>query len=326
MSVLFGSKNPRSVLTMPNNQETSFSFPCFAWERVMIFLLIFLAGIVSQAAGSGSAGSPENMEDILNQLTSADEAERFKAMEKIKTQQDFVTVRDIEQSLASLRKKNVSTLIFVLMEAKSDILYRVGLPARMTLENSEGSFPNIAYYYAKIQPDKGLAELYRLYGKQSDERMAICKAIGEVGSRESSDFLMAEAFREKQAGKSMIPHLAGLQHSRRIMGKSEIGRFLGQNLDREEIILLSRFDTDLDSDTLTAFYSEGGRKRSYAVEYVFREPGVNFKVLCFMTDREIEKQNYETVLQWMMSDSIRQSKDEQVRQYRESVLAKIRKN
>jgi len=27
-----------------------------------------------------------------------------------------------------------------------------------------------------------------------------------------------------------------------------------------------------------------------------------------------------------MSDSIRQSKDEQVRQYRESVLAKIRKN
>jgi len=84
LSVLFGSKNPRSVLTMPNNQETSFSFPCFAWERVMIFLLIFLAGIVSQAAGSGSAGSPENMEDILNQLTSADEAERVcDAMETV---------------------------------------------------------------------------------------------------------------------------------------------------------------------------------------------------------------------------------------------------
>lgn len=310
---------------MPNRQETFYlPFPCPAWERVIIFLLIFLTGIVSQAAGSGS--SPEKINDILNQLTSADEAERFKAIERIKAQQDVITVRDIEQSLASLRKKNVSTLIFVLMEAGSDILYRVGLPARMTIENSEGSFPNIAYYYAKIQPAKGLTELYRLYGKHSDERMAICKAIGEVGTREAADFLMTEALLEKQAGNSMIPHLAGLQHSRRTLGKSEIGRLLGQNLDRDEIILLSRFDSDLDSDTLMSFYTEGGRKRSYAIEYVFREPGVNFKVLCFMTDREIEKQNYETVLQWMMSDSIRQCSDEQVRQYRESVLAKIRKD
>lgn len=324
MSGLFVSKNPRSVLTAENRQKTSyFPFPCPAWERVMIFLLIIGAGIMSQAAASGS--SPEKVSDILNQLTSADEAERFKAMDRIKAQEGLVTVRDIEQSLASLRKKNVSTLIFVLMEAGSDILYRVGLPAKMALENSEGSFPNIAYYYAKIQPAKGLTELYRLYGKQSDERMAICKAIGEVGTREATNFLMAEALREKQAGNSMIPHLAGLQHSRRIMGKSEIGRFLGQNPDREEIILLSRFDSDLDSDTLIAFYTEGGIKRSYAVEYVFREPGVHFNVLCFMTDTEVEKQNYDAVLQWMMSDSIRQCRDERVRQYRESVLARIRK-
>lgn len=325
MSDLFDSKNPRSVLTEPNSQKNFHrSFPCPAWERAMIFLLIILTGTVFQAAGAGSR--PEKAEDILNQLVSPDEAERFKAMDKIKGQEALVTVRDIEQSLASLRKKNVSTLIFVLMEKGSDILYRAGIPAKMTLENSEGSFPNIAYYYAKIQPEKGLKELYRLYGKHSNERMAICKALGEVGVQEAMDFLMTEALREKRAGNSIIAHLAGLQHSGRIMEQSKIGHFLEQNLDREEIILLSRFNTDLDSDKLRAFYTEGGRKKTYAVEYVFREPGVHFNVLCFMTDTEIEKQNYDTVLQWMMSDSIRQSKDERVRQYRESVLARIRKD
>ncbi len=76
------------------------------------------------------------------------EAERFKVIEEAKRIIENIDVNDIEIILTSLQPKNVSTLVFVLMEKQSDTLYKLNIPARKAIENSQGSFPNIAYYYA----------------------------------------------------------------------------------------------------------------------------------------------------------------------------------
>jgi len=306
----------------------------------LLCLIAMVACAASQAEGPAPSADPksltgepalpgdtsqskENVGTLLKQLMSPREAERFRAMDKAKTQLKGISVKNIEQVLTSLRKKNVSTLIFSLMEAGSDVLYGVSLPARRAAENSEGSFPNIAFYYARISPRKGLPELYRLYGERGDQRLSICKAIGETGDSEALKFLMAEAKAEKMDGASAFPFIAGMQSSNRNVSRDAIEWFLEQNLDREEIILLSRLRTSLTQRELVSLYDEGKKKRVYAIEHIFRKPDIYFEALCSVIDKELENRQYDKVRQLMMSDSIRRSKDQRVRQYREAVLGRI---
>lgn len=274
--------------------------------------------ISKQDNGPGSEFTP-----LLTQLTSTKESERFAILERAEECTGDIGVPDVEQALTSLRRKNVSTLVFVLMKADNDVLYRIGVPARMTVENSEGSFPNIAYYYARVSPQKGFHELVLLYKKRSDERLAICKAIGEVGTPEASEFLMAEARMQADAGNSMIPFLAGLQSSSKAIDVSRVAWFLEQELDREEIILLSHLKTRFMQKDLIAFYDKGGRKRTYAIQHIFSDPAVNLDALRSVVTRALENNQHDTVRQWMMSDSMRGVEDQRVKEYRESVLDEV---
>jgi len=260
---------------------------------------------------------------LLSQITSPNETERFDVLEEVKKQVGHIRPKDIEQALTSLRKKNVSTLIFVLMETESNAIYKLHPPARMASENSEGSFPNIAYYYARVNPQRGLPELYRLYKEHPTQRLAICKAIGRVGTSEAIEFLMEKAEKQKQLGGSTIPHLAGLESSNKIVEEANIVWFLEQDLDREESILLAHSKARFTQEELVSLYNAGKSKRAYAIEYVFRDPSKNFEALCSIIEKEMANKQYDRVLQLLMSDSMRRSKDQRVKKYRESVITRI---
>lgn len=311
MSDLFVSNNRHSVLIMQNKK---------------FFIIILLAVFISMTS---QAKEPILMtggiESIADQLISPDEAQRFKVLEKAKEKISEITLEKVESLLTSLRQKNVSTLIFVLMETKSDLLYHLSPPAQTAVENSTGSFPNIAYYYARINHHKGLAELYRLYGRHKDQRIYICKAIGETGSSEAAEFLMSEAKKEKESGKNIIPMLAGLRVSNKAVGENNILWFLEQNLDREEIILLSDLKAGFAQKALIRFYNDGGIKAAYAIQFLFRDPVANFEAIRSVVDKELENKQYDKVLQWMMSDVFERIGDSQLKKYRESVLESVRK-
>ncbi len=293
---------------------------------MVVCLLVMLCFEASQAPAMETVNNKDdNIAVILASLMSDKEAERFSTLEKARERFSSIKPRDIEHALVSLQKKNVSTLVFVLTETRSDAVYNMNPGVRTALENSKGSFPNIAYYYARIRPREGLAQLRRLYEKHITQRLFICKAIGETGFSEALNFLMAEAGKQKISGKSIIPHLAGLQCLNKIMNKADISRFLEQDLSREEIILLAGLKTDFSQTDLISFCKYGRIKNAYAIQYVFRSPGPNFKAFRFIIEKELNNKQYDKVLQLMMSDGIRRTADQQVMQYRESVLAKVRK-
>ena len=261
---------------------------------------------------------------LLNQLLSPKESLRFQVLGKAKNELRSVSYKDIERVLTTLRKKNVSTLIFVLMETKNSSIYNLQLPARLVTEDSAGSFPNIAYYYATVNPQRGLTELFRLYKEHSDQRLAICQAIGKVGISEALEFLMAEAKIQKNKGSSIIPFLAGLKCSNKIIDKTWIVWFLKQDLDREEIILLSHLKTMFEQNELISLYYTGERERKYAIQHIFHRPVVNFEALHCITDKEIENKQYDKVFQWMKSDSIQRCDDLRVKKYQVSVIEQIK--
>ncbi|MCP4345730.1 MAG: hypothetical protein GY795_09415 [Desulfobacterales bacterium] len=330
MQVRFVLKSLRSVLTVLSDMIITglFSKPVIIRKTVcLICLLVMLFFKASQAQAREPANVNNGGDDIaviLTRLLSHKEAERFRVLEKAKERFSSIKTSGIENALVSLQKKNVSTLIFVLTEIRSEAVYNMDSTVQRVLENSEGSFPNIAYYYARVRPRKGLFHLGRLYETHSIQRLFICKAIGETGFSEALDFLMAEAEKQKISGKNIIPHLAGLQCMNKIMNKADISRFLEQELSREEIILLSGLKTDFSQADLISFCKHRKIKNEYAVQYVFRNPGHNFKAFRFIVEKQLNNKQYDKVLQLMMSDGIRRTGDQHVRQYRESVLAKIR--
>lgn len=307
------SKNRRSVSTMPNK---------YGVLAISCLLAVFIC-MTSQAEEQIPVN--QEMADILDRLISPDELRRFGDLEKAKENINRIKADDIERLVTSLRQKNMSTLIFVLMETGSDILYHLSPPAQMSVENSAGSFPNIAYYYARINPEKGLGELYRLYDKNRDQRLHICKAIGEVGSLKAAEFLMAEAMMAKESGNSIVPMLAGLLIYNKPVGQDKILWLLEQSLDREEIILLSELNIGFSQNELAGLYNYGGKKADYAVQYIFRDPVANFEAIRFIVDKELENKNYDRVLEWMMSDIFERINDPQLKLYRESLLELIRK-
>lgn len=297
---------------------------CVASQAVVLGE-VKIAGSQPFSVEQNTSESQHIVNALLDQLTSLNEAERFRALDKAKKEINKIAVKRIDNCLTSLRPKNVSTLIFLLMDMKNDALYKVSSAARMSVENSQGSFPNIAYYYARVQPQTGISELYRLYGIKPDQILAISKAIGEVGTPEAMKFLLTAARSQKKQGKDIYPILAGLKYSHNSVKEEEVFWLLEQELNREELISLSHLKVEFAQKDLIKLYREGGRKKKYAVEYIFRDPVANFESLKWIVDREIENKNYELVLQWMMSDNVQKSNNQQVISYKERVIKKIRK-
>jgi hypothetical protein len=313
----FSLKNRLFVSIMINRNR-------FFWVGICLFLSLSCAGSPQKlpAPVDRKVHEPWEAGALLIQLTSPKEAERYQALETAKKRSGAFRTVEIESALTAIREKNVSALIFVFMETQNDILYQVGVPGRMALENSQGSFPNIAFYYARVRSAEGAKALIKLYNTHEDQKMAICKAIGETGSPEGLSFLLNQTAKAERMG-SRIPLLTGLKTFRRTIEKSHIVSLLGMELDREEIILLSQLKTDFSEEELISLYKGNNRQRAYALEFIFAGPEHNFKALQFIINEMMERKQFDRVRELMMSDRIRSSTDERVRNFRESILKQI---
>jgi hypothetical protein len=314
---LFNLKNRLSVSIMTNRKR-------FLWVGICLFLSLSCAGFPASPPAPVDRKANEGLDvgALLMKLTSAREAERYQAIETAQKRAGLFRADEIEAALTAIREKNVSALIFIFMETQNDILYQLGLPAKMALENSPGSFPNIAFYYARIRSIDGVKALIRLYDTHSDQKMAICKAIGESGSQEGLSFLLDKTQKAKSAG-SRIPELAGLKAFRGTVEKAHIISFLGLELDREEIILLSQLKTNFSTDELISLYRGNNRQSAYALEHIFTAPEQNFTALQSIIDEMMERRQFDRIRELLMSDRIRSSPDERVRSFRESILKRI---
>jgi hypothetical protein len=270
------------------------------------------------------AGTLSGM-DLLRGLTAMQERTRFDLLETAKKNIDQLAMKDIESALTTLRQKNVSTLIYVFMETKNKRLYQLGPPARRALENSAGSFPNIAYYYARVNPAAGLPALLRLYEQQPKYRLAICLALGEVCQSDAGDFLLTQARHHKRRGEDITPFLSGLKTSCSPVKTEALDWFLKQNLNREELIALSEMDLALPPARLKEFWQAGGQRRFFSIQVILDEPDTHFEVLEWLIAQYLDAGDTETIEQWMHSDSMQAATAKRVIVLRESTLKKIRR-
>lgn len=261
-------------------------------------------------------------EVLLARLISPKESVRFQVLEAVRERSQRFSLKEVERALTQVGEKNVSSLIFIFMETQNDILYRLEPPAKRVLENTQGSFPNIAYYYARVCSSQGLKALFALYETHEDSKMAICKAIGETGNPKGAAFLLKETERMQPPG-SRIPMLAGLTVFRLTLDKSRIASLLKAELDREEIILLSELKTNFTAKELVSLYKGSSRECAYALEYIFRAPEDHFEALRFIINEMLSQKQFDRARELMMSDRIRRSSDERVRKLRESVLERV---
>lgn len=261
---------------------------------------------------------------MLIQLTSPSEAVRFQVMELALKKIQEMTTGEIEAVLTHDREKNTSTLIHLFMACSNPLLYDLGRKARAALERSSGSFPNIAYYYGRVEPERGEKELFRLYRDFPEERMYICKSIGWLRTPAAGTFLFNEAKSHHKRMQSMLPMLVGLGQTGNTLEKSRLIWFLEQNLNREEVISLSQIQVLVTEEEILGLYRSGGAKKRYAVEYLFEKPLSNFNAIRNIVDTEMENKNFLYVKMLLLSDGMRNIRDGAIRQYRENVLAKLR--
>ena len=288
-----------------------------------IYLLLFY--IVFALFSSMDRSSARPAQEILwYQLTSPLETERYAALEQAMAQVDLIDVKDLENCLTSLRKKNVSTLIFVLMKSKNVVLYEINSLAQKALEHSDGSFPNIAYYYGRVNCEKGLKELLRLYKTFENQKLFICKAIGEIGTDEAVNFLISEAEVQKEAGKNIVPFLAGLKESKTVIDKMLIEYCLSSQINREELIALSYLHTNLTREDILCLYDKGEKQQEYVIQYLFSKPIKNFKIIQSIIQKELDSKEYEKILQWLRSDSLCLVKNHEIQEYRKKIITLIR--
>jgi hypothetical protein len=73
---------------------------------------------------------------LLRQLVSSEESDRFRVLESAKKRSKSFSPESVENVLTYEGKKNVSTMIFVFMETRNDILYRIGSRERRILEEA----------------------------------------------------------------------------------------------------------------------------------------------------------------------------------------------
>lgn len=260
---------------------------------------------------------------LLRQLTSTNEAERFKVQAQAIEDFSDISRRELETVLTSLRKKNVSTLIYACIKTRSEVLYGLNPPATMVLESAAGAFPNIAYYYARVKPSAGLQRLIELYHRNPDRRLPICLALGEVDLPQARSFLLAEARKIKSTGHDVYAQLCGLKGAAGNVTSGDVLWMLEQKLGREEVIALAEVDVRLTDTELKAIWQSGAVKRNYALQRVLGNPDAYFDVLNWIIDQYLKNGNSDMVRQLLLSDSMRTSSSKRVKQYRETILKKI---
>ena len=266
----------------------------------------------------------DHLIDLLTRLTAPEESERFSVMDKALNKEILIRAKDLESVLTALGKKNVSTLIYVCIKTQNRVLYHLSAPAGMALENSAGAFPNIAYYYARVDPASGIEALLRLYRSQPKERLAVCLALGEVPQKKAREFLLTEAKTIKSAGGRVVEHLSGLKNAPGGVAASDVVWFLEQKLDREEIIVLSEWDVPWTDAQLKSLWRAGTVKRHFAVQCIMGDPDEYFDSLTWMIDQYLQTGDTDTLRQLMLSDGMRSETAVRVRKLRDSTLAKIK--
>ena len=192
-----------------------------------LYTLVILAMLL---LGCSAAGARQ---DLLRQLTHVDEAARFAVIDEARAKLSQIKKAEIESTLTALQPKNVSTLIYLFIQTGNKGFYNLSPPARQALERTAGAFPNLAYYYARVNPAEGLTELQRLYAAYPAHRLPISLAIGETCRAEAKNFLLSEARTIKAEGNEITTQLAGLKQPCLTVNEAAIDFFLSQELDRE---------------------------------------------------------------------------------------------
>lgn len=287
--------------------------------RVLSALCLLAAFACASSRGNTTDDADQQAAALLTQLTSQTEFVRFQALEAAGRRDSPFAAAQIENALIDLRPKNLSTFIFFFLEKRNPILYELMGTAKKTLENSEGSFPNIAYYYARVHPSDGLKRLFLLFETRADQKMAVCKAIGETRSAEGTAFLLEKTKTAELPG-SRMPQLAGLKVSGGTIPKVHITSLLGEDLDREEIVLLSQLKTDFSDREIISLYRGNKRQREYALESIFMKPEDHFEALRFVINEMLAQGQSDRIRELLMSDRIRRSTDERVVKFRETIL------
>lgn len=280
---------------------------------------------------SGPSSIQSSTQDIsgnlLQKLTSVSEGTRFSVIAQTEESIGEISKDDVEKCLTSLQDKNVSTLIYIYMKVQNDILYTLNKPAEKALLNSKGSFPNIAFYYSSVKPKKGLKKLIQLYENSNKNHLAICKAIGKTKTTEGIEFLISEIKNQKKTDHIINPLIAGLNKTERVIDKEIIIWALSQNLNREELIALSSIKTNFSGKELFVFYTEGElKKQLFVIQYVFREPDTHFETIKDLVEIEFSQKNYNTIIEWMMSDKFHNYNDLKIKKFRETTLELAKKN
>jgi hypothetical protein len=291
---------------------------------ILVLLVLLLVGSCqSDTPKLGSEDKPVSHVDLLEQLTSKNEAERFKVLDAARSQLPVIKIQEIESVLTDPRPKNVSTLIYVHIKEQSEALYQLSILAKTAVENSEGSFPNIAYYYSRVEPSTGVNELYRLYAQHPGNRMAICKAIGEVPGPSGYGFLLTEAKSEISSGNRILNQLAGMKSSDAQTSMADLEWFLDKKLDREELIALSELEIKFSNEQLMDFWISGGRKKAFATEIMLGDPDQYLKTLQWVISQHLESGETDEVRQILLSDSIQKATADNVVQYRDQTLKEL---
>jgi hypothetical protein len=260
---------------------------------------------------------------LMKQLTCADEAERFKALKKALHQEASISREDVEDVLIALGDKNVSTLIYLFMKSDNALLYHISPPAKMALENSQGSFPNIAYYYAKVNSSDGIRELNLLYERYQEKRMAVCLALGSIKSDDAFKLLLTKAKSEKERGNNILAQLCGLKGTLRPLSSDSALSFLNKKLDREEVITLSEIPATLTYEQHKQLWTSNGPKKTYVVQSVLGNPVKYFETLRWIVEQLKQAGDGEAIRQLMLSDGMRNVTKSEVKQYRNDILKEL---
>jgi hypothetical protein len=289
--------------------------------RLLLAVLMVLLGCSGESPKSAASAVDTPAAELLKQLTATDEGVRFAVLDTAKKQIDYLSPRETEAALTALRPKNVSTLIYVCIQTKSKLLLDLSPAAQKALEHSAGSFPNLAYYLARVDPAAGLPALVNLYERHPNQRMAICLAVGEICHPKASDFLLDQARRIKTSGGDIVAPLAGLKHACRKIDPETVDWLLAQQLNREETIALSELDLNLPPKRLQTLWLAGGRDRFLAVEVILGAPQTHFETLRWMVDQYLKAGDKNTVRELMHSDGMRSVTDKRLIEFRAATLA-----
>lgn len=290
------------------------------------FLLIWVALVLIWGCRTDTPqSSPKGLDQtgrLLTQLTSPEESERFKCLEQAMKQVASFTRKDLENTLTALRPKNISTLVYVYLRTRNPTLYQLSDPATMALQTTDGAFPNIAYYYARVQPKSGVDVLLSLYRRCPDQRLPICLALGEIPDQKAYDFLLSEAKTIKMNGGDALSHLLAFKNSPKAFSPDNLFWLLDQKLNREEIITLSQFNVALTREQLQTLWQAGPVKQEFAVQYILKDPEASFAAFEWMIAQYLQAGRTDKLRQIMLSDTMQSATSSRVRQLRDAILKK----